>query len=178
MSDSNAARPRYDGTTIWLHWTTAVLVLILWLLGENIDWFSRGDPRVFARSTHIALGVLLSLLLLWRILWRMTRGRRLPAAELGRLHMASTVVHLALYALLVCVVVLGVSNVWVRGDNIFNWFSVPSFDPTNRALRGRVEELHAQFANALLILASFHALAGAWHYVRKDGVLARVGIGR
>ena len=172
------APPRYDDTTIWLHWLSAALVLVLWLLGENIDWFSRGDPRVLARSTHIALGTVLALLLAWRIVWRLTRGRRLPAAELGRWHMASTLVHFALYALLVCAVALGIANVWVRGDNIFNLFAVPAFDPQNRSLRGRVEELHETFANALLILALLHAAAGAWHYLRRDGVLARMGVSR
>jgi len=179
MSDPTVTQTaqRYDSTTIWLHWLTAALVLILWLLGTNIDWFTRGDPRVLARSTHIALGSLLALLLCWRIVWRATRGRRLRAAELGRLHAAATLVHLALYGLVVCVVVLGIANVWVRGDNIFNLFAVPAFDPGNRALRGRVEDLHAQFADALLILALFHSAAGAWHYLRRDGVLARMGVG-
>lgn len=179
MTDPAAipAPQRYDDTTIRLHWLSAALVLILWLLGETVDWFSRGDPRVFARSTHIALGMVLALLLAWRIVWRMTRGRRLPAAELGRMHMASTLVHFALYGLLVCAVVAGIANVWVRGDNIFNLFTVPAFDPGNRDLRGRVEELHETFANALLILALFHAAAGAWHYLRRDGIMARMGLG-
>jgi cytochrome b561 len=172
------AAQRYDSTTIWLHWLSAGLVLVLWLLGKNIDWFARGDPRIVARSAHIALGTVLALLLVWRIVWRMTRGRRLPAAELGRWRAASTLVHFALYALLVCAVVLGIANVWVRGDNIFNLFTVPAFDPQNRALRGRVEELHETFANALLILALLHAAVGAWHYLRCDGFLARMGVGR
>ena len=173
---ANSTAQRYDRTTVLLHWATAALVLVLWLLGENIDWFSRGDPRVVARSTHIALGVVLALLLVWRIVWRATRGTRLPTAELGRWHWAATLVHFALYALLVCAVAAGVANVWVRGDNIFNLFTVPAFDPGNRALRGQVEELHETFANALLILALLHAAAGTWHYLRRDGIMQRMGL--
>ena len=178
MATANLNPTRYDSTTIRLHWITAALVLVLWLLGENIDWFSRGDPRVYARSMHIALGAVLALLVVWRIVWRATRGRRLPPAELGPLKLMSALVHLALYVLLVGVVVFGLGNVWVRGDNLFNLFTVPAFDPGNRALRGQVGELHEQFANALLILALLHAAAGAWHWLRRDGVLARMGIGR
>jgi cytochrome b561 len=175
---ATAAAQRYDNPTIWLHWLSATLVLVLWLLGENIDWFAHGDPRTIARSTHITLGVVLALLLVWRIAWRLTRGRRLPAAELGHWHMAATLVHFALYALLVCAVLAGIANVWVRGDNIFNLFTVPAFDPENRALRGRVEDWHETLADALLILALLHAAAGGWHYLRRDGVLARMGVGR
>lgn len=170
---------RYDRATIWLHWLTAALVLALWCLGETIDWFPRGDARVYARSTHIALGTLLALLLIVRVAWRATRGRRLPAAELGRLRWAARAVHWLLYLLVAGAVLFGLANVWVRGDAIFNLFRVPAFDAGNRALRAQIGDWHETLANALLYLGVLHAAAGLWHYaVRKDRVLARMGIGR
>lgn len=166
---------RYDSTSIGLHWITALLAFVLWVLGDTIDWFPRGEPRIVARSLHISLGALLALILAWRIWWRLARGRRLPAAELGPLGALSSAMHFALYAIVVLTVTLGIANAWVRGDSIFGWFSLPSFAPGNRELRGQIEELHSLGANVLLILAGAHALAGLWHhYVRKDGVLRRM----
>lgn len=179
MTDPIAQTPqRYDRTTVRLHWITAVLVVLLWLLGQTIDWFPRGDARIYARSTHIGLGTLLVAVVAWRIFWRATGGRRLPTAELGRLRAAATVGHFLLYVLVVCTLLFGVANVWMRGDNIFNLFRIPAFDPNNRALRGFVEDWHGNLADALLILAGLHALAGLiHHYVLKDRVLGRMGPG-
>jgi len=177
-SKPDTSADRYDRTTMWLHWLSAALVLALWCLGETIDWFPRGDSRIYARSAHIVFGAALALILCWRIVWRATRGQRLPSAELGRLHALSTVLHFTLYALLIATVALGLGNAWMRGDNIFNWFTLPAFDPANRDLRHRIGDLHALLANWLLILASLHALAGLWHFfVAKDRVLARMGLG-
>lgn len=165
----------YDTTSIALHWLTAALVLLLWCLGQTMDWFPRGTPRIMARSVHITAGVLLGLILLYRIGWRAMAGRRLPPAEHGVLHALATLVQFALYALLIAAVALGVANVWVRGDTLFNLFTVPAFDPGNKPLKGNVEDLHALFANALLIVAGVHALASLFHhFVWKDDVLRRM----
>src|SRR6185437_8828913 len=42
---------RYDRLSILLHWITAVLVVILWTLGQTIDFFPKGAARIDARST-------------------------------------------------------------------------------------------------------------------------------
>ena len=71
--------------------------------------------------------------------------------------------------------VLGIANSWVRGDNLFNLFRIPAWDPSNKALRGEVEELHALAANLLILLAGLHAAAGLLHhYLLKDTVLQRM----
>ena len=87
----------------------------------------------------------------------------------------ATIVHFALYATLLGAVVLGIAFTWVRGDNLFNLFTVPAFDPGNKALRQQVGELHALFANVLLGLAAFHAAASlVHHFLWKDDVLRRM----
>ncbi len=75
----------YDRRTIGLHWLTAALVIALWCVGQTIDWFPRGAPRMWARSAHIGAGRLLALVLLYRIWWRLTGGTQLPAIGDGRL---------------------------------------------------------------------------------------------
>jgi cytochrome b561 len=165
----------YDVRSIQLHWITAVLVIALWCLGQTIDWFPRGDARVAARSTHICLGAVLALILCYRIWWRVGKGRRLPQAGTGLIQVLSRLVHFALYVVLLAAVVLGLANVWVRGDTLFNLLTVPAFDPTNKALRVRVEDFHSLCANILLALAGLHAAAAlAHHFIWKDNVLRRM----
>lgn len=166
---------RYDDRTIRLHWACAALVLVLWMLGQVIDFFPRGDPRVMARSVHIALGVVLACLLLARIVWRIGGGTKLPAAESGFAGLAATSAHKVLYLLMACTVLVGIAAVWVRGDNLFNLYHVPAFDPTDKQLRKDVVELHETLANSLFMLALLHAAVAVFHHtIRADGVLQRM----
>lgn len=165
----------YDRRTILLHWLTAILVICLWCVGQTIDWFPKGTPRVYARSAHILFGVGLLCVIVARIGWRSTAGRRLPPADRGWLDVVSRGTHLALYALLISTVALGVTNALVRGDNIFGLFTIPSIAPGDKALRESIEDWHGLSANVLVAVAAFHAAAGLFHhFIWHDKVLGRM----
>ena len=73
------------------------------------------------------------------------------------------------------IVISGLALVWIRGDNLFNLFTVPAFDPGNKALRHDAKELHGWIANILLALAVLHAAVAVWHHrILKDGLLRRM----
>ncbi len=173
--DAAATPTRYDRRSISLHWLSAALVLGLWALGQSIDLFPKGGARIAARSLHLSFGATLALVLAYRIWWRLTAGARLPSAGAGWIDRLASLAHRALYLLLICTVVLGVANTWVRGDTLFNLFTIPEFEPGNRDLRETVEDWHGLSANILLALVSLHAAAGLLHhFVRKDDVLRRM----
>jgi len=166
---------RYDARTVVLHWATAVLVVALWLSAQVIDAFPQGPARTNMRSAHVTLGVALAVLIVYWIAWRRLMGARLPGLGHPVLARAASAVHVALYALIVIEVALGVTNVWVRGDSIFNLFTIPSFAPGDRALRRQINGYHELVANTILVVAGLHAAAGlAHHYVWKDAVLRRM----
>jgi cytochrome b561 len=185
MARQPAAPDRYDAFTILLHWTTAVLVVLLWAIASPdipmaagvslIDFMPNGRPRIVMRSVHITLGVALIAVLLVRLSWRARSGERLPPADQGPWGTAAKRGHYALYALLAATLLLGLANVWARGDSIFGLFNVPAFDPNDRALRKTVGNLHRWMANALLIIAAVHAAVALFHhYVLRDGLLRRM----
>jgi cytochrome b561 len=166
---------RYDSTTIFLHWATVVLVVFQWLGAHTIDFFPRGPLRVDARSLHISVGVLLAAVLLIRLYWRATRGRRLPPAATGPLELLSRAVHFGLYGLIAAMVLVGVFLTWARGDSIFNLFSVPAYEPGNRALADQILKLHETIGWLIVALAGLHAAAALVHrYVWRDGVFGRM----
>lgn len=166
---------RYDRTTIALHWLTAGLVVGLWGLAQVIDFFPSGMPRVAARSTHIALGVLLVGVMAVRVFWRLRLGRVLPPAESGWKGAAGTAMHRLLYVAVGVTVLAGLAYTWVRGDNIYGLFKLASFAPGDKAMRSLVGDVHALGANAVLIMAGLHAtMALAHHFLLKDGVLRRM----
>jgi cytochrome b561 len=110
-----------------------------------------------------------------RIWWRFEGGVNLPVAGIGWLDRVASLAHKALYALLICTVLLGLSNAWVRGDAVFNLFTIRAFDPAAEGLRSTIEDLHALSANVLLAVAMLHAVAAlTHHFMLKDDVLRRM----
>lgn len=168
-------RARYDIVTIWLHWLTAGLVIGQWLDAQIIDSFGRAG-EVYMRSLHITLGVTFALVLAFRVLWRLTGARRPKIAENDALERIAHATHYLLYGLAAAVVVLGLLTVWMRGDSIWNLFTVPAYDPGKIQSLGRwMRGWHGTAANAILIVAGLHAAAAlAHHYLLRDDVLRRM----
>lgn len=166
---------RYDRATMLFHWLTALLVSFQWLGAQTIDWFPRGPLRVDARSVHITVGALLAILLVARLLWRVTNGRQLPAASGALLHIVAKATHWALYGLLLAMVSVGLFLTWARGDSLFNLFSIPAFDPGNHDLAEQTQEIHATIGWIIVGLAGLHSSAAlVHHYLWRDGLLTRM----
>ena len=181
MSGSIVTQPaetqglRYDSTTIALHWTTAILVAVLWTIGQTVNFPPTATLRTDYRSVHIVLGVVLGLVLLARAAWRLTRHRALPPTDQGLLLLIARCTHFALYLLLFLTVVLGIGTAWTRGDTLFNLVAIPAYDPGNRSLMRLIHGWHALAANAVLIVAGVHAAAALFHhFIMRDVTLRRM----
>jgi cytochrome b561 len=168
-----AVSEKYDRTTISLHWITAGLVVILWIIGQTADWLPDGPLNTDYWSIHVVLGFALVAVIAWRIIWRNSGGNRLPAADTGVLNGVAQATHYGLYVLLLAAVVLGIINAFVRGYNLFDLMSLPQIG--DRAMRKPITHWHGLAANLLLGLAGLHAAAALFHhYILRDGVLARM----
>ena len=166
---------RHAPTTIVLHWLTAVLVVVLWTIGQTIDFAPRGALRIDYRSLHMVLGATLGIVLILRLGWRITRGGMLPPLHRGLLLATARSTHWLLYALLLVTVGLGLTNVWARGDSIFNLVHVAHLVPGDRTLVHRIEDWHALAANSVLIVAGLHSAAALFHHVvLRDATLRRM----
>jgi cytochrome b561 len=164
----------YDRTTILLHWLVAGMILFMWLLAQIALQLPKGPVRLSLWSVHLITGLLLILVMLMRTGWRMTRGRRVAPASKGVLHVAAKVVQAMLYVLTFSVLVMGLLS--VSSFPLFGQWTFPVVwtDPVNHAIR----QWHGFVANVLISLAALHALAAlGHHFIRRDRVLARMGIG-
>jgi cytochrome b561 len=175
MTDAAKAPFAYDRRTIILHWLTAIMVGLLWLLGQSIGYLPRGAFRIDARSVHITLGLLLGVLVLARLYWRKRGSGALRPEPSGLLDHLAEIGHIVLYALLVLVVALGIANVSVRPNNLFGLVELPALWPSDRGVRQFISAAHAYAANTLAIVALLHALmALLHHHVLRDDVLTRM----
>lgn len=175
FSSSGQNVERYDPTTVWLHWITVGLIVVLWVIGQTADWIPRGPFRTGIWSLHVVLGFLTAFVLLTRVAWRAHFGRTLAPADSGVLYVIAKVTHYALYVLLGAVVVAGIVDASYRGFNVFGLWSVPQFGTGDSATRHSINEWHELAANALMFVAAVHAVAAlGHHYVWRDRLLDRM----
>lgn len=175
-TDGADVRTRYDRFSIILHWLTAVIVLSQFVLAESWEWFAR-PTRGQMIVAHMSFGIILSVVIVVRLVWRLLPGHRIPSAVSGWADIASRSVQWALYALLVAAAVLGFVLRW-SGDESMSFFGLllaPPFAPFSEAAQHQIEELHELTGWAIVILAAGHAAAALHHhYVLRDQVLARM----
>ncbi len=171
---------RYDRTTITLHWIVAGLVLVVWLVGETLALKMWPKPHGrTVREIHVWIGTLLTVILVVRLFWRMTRGKRLPTPP-SLIERAAKLVHYALYTLLLTIVSIGLFAVWNKGgEYLGGLFYIPPFGDADKVARKALSiqliEYHELLANTVMVLAALHAGAAlVHHYGLKDGVLRRM----
>ena len=167
----------YDDVAVGLHWATAILVLIQFLLGVTWDYFP--DPMVGEMQTlHISLGVALTAVIIARIVWQLTPGHQRPSIVGGWVRLASKGVHYLLYLLLVVQAGLGWAWRWAQGHPVsfFGLFAIPGpFGKLERPARHLISEFHEYIAWAIVIIAFGHALAALYHHYKlHDRVLGRM----
>ena len=167
----------YDGVAITLHWATALLVVLQFVLGETWDWFTK-PTRETMQSVHVSFGMLLAALIVARLVWRWIPGHQLSPLEAGWIKIASKSVHYLLYVLLVTQAATGFAWRWAQGHAVefFGLFGIPGpYGAVDKATRHLLHDVHGKVGWAIIILAFGHALAALYHhYVLKDRVLGRM----
>jgi cytochrome b561 len=182
MTSANSGK-RYGVVPQLLHWTTVFLVIIAWTLGMFGDELPKGNPRAIGLFIHISAGLLILTALIIRLAWRVAEPPPPPEPnELGNwlgvfADPAARIAHYALYALLVAVPIAGIMAQFANGDAmpLLGIGEIASPWTRDRAFAHTVKEIHENLANALVILAIFHATAALLHHiVFGDNTLIRM----
>jgi cytochrome b561 len=170
---------RYGDVAQALHWVVAALIVVAWVVGTFGDDLPKGAARSAGLFVHVSAGSAILGLVAGRFLWRM--GNPPPPHERTPLGAwadhAATLMHYALYALLVAAPVAGIVVQFARGDALpfFGLFEIASPWPADRAFAHSVKEVHEVLANGVVILASMHAAAAlVHHWVFRDRTLLRM----
>ena len=166
----------YNSVAIALHWATAVLVLIQFVTAFIWDWFPR-EARETLESLHTSLGVLLTVVIVARVIWRLMPGHHVSSFEVGWVKIASRSVHYLLYLMLIGQAGLGMVIGWAAGHPI-HVFGIPIPGPIaklDRPFRHELREIHEWLGYTIVIVAFGHTLAALYHhYALHDRVLGRM----
>lgn len=174
---------RYGLALRFLHWLTVVLVIVAWTLGTFGDDLPKGAAQDTALFIHISAGLVILMALVMRLAWRVAEPPPPPEPnEFGRwlgafADPAARLAHYTLYALLIAVPIGGIVAQFARGNALplFGIGEIASPWIRDRAFAHNVTQIHEILANALVIVASFHAAAAlVHHFVFRDNTLTRM----
>jgi cytochrome b561 len=174
---TRSSSDRYGSIAIAIHWSSATAVILTWLAGFTVANALPAGQGSGLLLAHIALGLIVFALTLLRIVWWLVADKH-PGAPAGQPRWQvrlAQLVHGCLYVLLVLMASSGITTLILSGavPILLAGGPVPDFS----ALIPRVA--HGLMSRILLVLLVGHVGAALWHqFVRRDHLLARMGVGR
>lgn len=169
----------YGLITIIFHWVCAPLILFVFGLGvymRGLDyyspWYHRG-PEI-----HIALGLLIFLLMLLRLLWRVPNKYPDAIATISKATLlAASIVKVMLYigVFLICITGYLITTAEGNSASFFGLVNIPAtlkLSADNVDLAGTA---HKYMAWGLVAIAILHATGALFHHViKRDKTLVRM----
>ncbi|WP_327373543.1 cytochrome b, partial [Caballeronia arationis] len=159
-----------------LHWLTLVLLVAQFALG----WLMPEADEIKVPSGlvawHIGVGASLLVVIVARVGWALVRRAPTPVDQSPELRAVANILHMALYALLILVPLLG----WLNADGrgwVVKLAGVVQFpqisNPSSPDLS--IGDLHSASATILLILIGVHVFAVLVHQnIFKDRLMRRM----
>jgi cytochrome b561 len=138
---------RYNGASIAFHWTMAVLIVVVGVLGLLHDSWPK-QTQSFWINLHAILGLSVWVLIVARLWWRSRHSPPELPSEAGELaRQLSYPVHLLLYALIFVIPLVGiVTFIWHGRVFDFGLFRVDFGVRSNRAIFHPTEDIHGYLA--------------------------------
>ncbi len=169
---------RYGSLSIGLHWLMLLLFIAVYGTIELRELFEKGsDPREMLKTWHFMLGMLVFVLVWPRIAARLSGPTPAIVPEpVAWQHLASKLMHLALYVLMIAMPISGWLLLSAAGKPIpFFGLELPALISENKDLAKQIKELHEFFGTTGYFLIGLHALAALQHhYMVRDNTLTRM----
>lgn len=170
---------RYGTVAIAIHWVTAIAILGLLLSGFQAAGMEDDAAKAGLLRIHAALGISVLVLTLLRIAWWVFVDRR-PADPAGTPRWqvrTAHVVHGLLYAVILVMAASGIGMLALSGAGAILAGGAALPLPDFTLYPPRIP--HGIGSRLLLALVVLHVGAALHHqFVRRDRLLARMGLGR
>jgi cytochrome b561 len=165
-----------------LHWLLAVLIVLTFSFGLYMVELPFSPQRLKQYNWHKWAGMTILFLSAARLLWRLSH--RAPAPLLGMpawQRLASGGTHGLMYVLFFAIPMAG----WLYSSALgfpivlYGVIEMPDLVSRNKELAETLKLIHKYLAYSLAALVLLHiAAALQHHFILKDGLLARMGIGK
>ena len=158
-----------------IHWITAILVLVAFILGPGgHEDKIYSAARAAGREWHETLGLSVFALVLIRVIWRaFTVTPELPPIERW-MELSAKAVQGLLYALMFALPLTAITGAWLEGHplTLLGGIEVAPMLSKSHDFGETISEIHTWLGDAILWIAGFHAAAALFHhYILQDNVL-------
>jgi cytochrome b561 len=167
----NKIQHEYSAMAKSLHWLTAIMILGQYLIGITLDYTEW-------KSLHFQIGYIIVILVIWRIIWRITHVYpELDAQIKGHGRLLAHVGHYTLYLLMVLVLISGFLRLITKGEhlNVLGFNFAPLMHEMSKTERTPYKLAHEYLAHLFILLIALHALAAFAHqFLSKIPCLSRM----
>lgn len=180
------ASNRYNSVAISLHWLIAILLVGLVVLAKIMNSLEDDDPFRFELiQWHKSFGITALVLVVIRLLWRLTHRPPVLPATMSKLErFGAEAAHRILYLLMFMIPLSGwimVSasplNLKTELFGLIPWPHIPfvSALPDKAAITGQFVEYHYWLAHGLVFVVVVHIAAALRHQLfLKDNIMSRM----
>ncbi len=173
----NDTKTGYGWLSIALHWITAIIVLVMLIVGTSIPGSSGAAYENMLRL-HTSIAVLAYILLVARIVWRVKRGHPGPLPkQRGAFFQMGKYTHYLLIAAIGGMLISGPLMAWSGGYpvHVLHWFTIPSPIPVDGGFFNLMHQVHIACATVIGIGVLAHVAGAVKHLVvNKDGTLDKM----
>lgn len=169
---------KFSPLSIGLHWFMLLLLVAVYATMELRGIFPKGSTSREAMKTfHYMLGMSVFILVWLRLFARLIHPAPAiqPTPPKWQTYLALTV-HVALYALMIAMPLLGWTVLSAEGKPIpFFGLQLPALVAENKMLADQVMEVHENVGTLGYFLIGLHAIAALFHhYFVRDNTLLRM----
>jgi len=171
------ARLQYGPTAKILHWLVVALLLVQYTIGWLMPDIHRGMKPGAPMTFHISVGITLLVLIVLRLVWRLTHAVAPESSLPPWQRLSSEAVHWLLYVLVLATTMTGWLFASFRGWGVpfFYLFPMPMLAADDAAAGKAVDGLHQAMEWALLVFIVVHVAAALAHrFVYRDRIMQRM----
>jgi cytochrome b561 len=165
-----------------MHWLLALAIVLTFSFGLYMVELPFSPQRLKQYNWHKWAGMTILILSALRLLWRLTHpAPALPAHTPAWQRLASHGTHALMYALFFAIPLAGWTYSSALGFPIvlYGVIEMPDLVSRDKELAEVLKLVHKYLAYSLAALVSLHVLAALkHHFIDKDGLLARMGLGQ
>jgi cytochrome b561 len=169
---------RYGTLSIGLHWIMLLLLIAVYASINLRELYPKGsDLREALKTWHFMLGLCVFALVSLRIYARLSEPTpSITPKPMPWQNLSANVMHIALYAFMICMPLLGWLLLSANGKPIlFFGIELPELIGKNKDIADSIKEIHETIGTAGYYLVGAHALAALYHhYVKRDNTLIRM----
>jgi cytochrome b561 len=174
-TDGNSTLRVFDRATRLMHWLTAGLMLLVFVLAFSIDLATSRSSHTAFLQLHRSIGLSVWVLTMVRLVWRhFAQYPNWPSDMSHTMQVAAMASEYALYTLLLAQPILGLLQTSAHGDHVDLFFigQLPALIEKNRPLAQQLLTLHKSVGFSLLGLIALHVSAALFHHFwRRDDTL-------